>query len=306
MVTALVEKRLAKCMATAQKKYPVKPPKEFAVIDHLLYAVIQENVAPSRALPVFQKLRASFTDLNELRVSHRREIEFLLGEVRDRQDKAKRILDLLQFVFETGYSYDLESMRKKPIKQAQRQLSQINGMTAFSVAATVQRALGGHAMPVDDMTRTLLVRLGIVAGEVTTERAQEQLEHLVPKAKGLAFALSLHEFAGADDRERESLALEIAGPPVNVEPTLKLADAVVDGADQGARAKSPRSAKHKEKSAEPAGTEKGAGRAAPSADGVRSKSAPSKEKPAKGESAKPAGDKPKPKSPTSSKPRKPR
>ena len=69
----------------------------------------------SQSIDSFHKLISSFHDLNELRVSHVDEVMDSLHEsVPDRALKAKRIVQILQFVFETTYSYDLEQMKKKP------------------------------------------------------------------------------------------------------------------------------------------------------------------------------------------------
>lgn len=208
MVAPNKQRILAKLHSTLAKKYEDEVPDDLSVLDHLLIAVIQEGTSFPVALAVYKRMITGFHDFNELRVSHRSEIVDYLGEVPDKEIKARRILGILKFVFETTYAFDLESMRKKPLKQAQKQLSKITGANAFTVAAAVQRALGGHAIPVDEAMCAVLKRLEILDEEETLEQARQSLEHLVQKAKGISFALLVSGLV-ADSKNQEELLLAI-------------------------------------------------------------------------------------------------
>lgn len=170
-------------------------PKELTVLDHLLLGVLQEEAALEPALNAYRQLRTVFLDLNELRVSHPNELVDYLSEVPDSEVKARRILQILRFVFETTYTFDLESMRRKPLKQAQKQLSKINGATDYSVAAAVQRALGGHSIPIDNAMVAFLGSIELAEEGETVAQLRGTLEHLIPKAKGVAFSLGVSEIA---------------------------------------------------------------------------------------------------------------
>lgn len=195
---------VTKILTQLARSYPSTVPPELSVLDHLLIAVIQEGTSFRRALDTYQQVLASFHDLNELRVSHPLEVEERLDGIPDKQSKARRILDILQFVFETTYSFDLESMKRKPLKQAQRQLSKITGTNLFVVAATVQRSLGGHAMPIDEAMGAILARLRLVADGEELERVRTGMEHIVPKSKGQIFCLLVSELV-ADDQGRDQV-----------------------------------------------------------------------------------------------------
>ncbi|MGL5095229.1 MAG: hypothetical protein ACRDD1_06550, partial [Planctomycetia bacterium] len=139
MATPNKQRLVAKLLAHLAKLYPDELPKEATVLDHMLLGVVQEETPFAAAMEAYRRLRVAFPDVNELRVSHRNEIVEQLADVPDAPEKARRILQILQFIFETTYAFDLESMRKKPLKQAQKQLSKISGTTPFVVAAVVQR-----------------------------------------------------------------------------------------------------------------------------------------------------------------------
>lgn len=208
MVTPHKQRILAKLLSTLGKKYDDKPPPDQSVLDHLLLAVLQEGTSLPVAIQAHRRLLSGFHDLNELRVSHPSELIEHLDGVTDKETKSRRILAILKFVFETTYAFDLESMRKKPIKQAQKQLSKITGASPFAVAAVVQRALGGHALPIDERMHEILFRLELLDDLEPSDEARGGLEHLIPKAKGPSFCILLGELA-ADTRGQEEVLLSI-------------------------------------------------------------------------------------------------
>src|SRR5262245_8642743 len=80
-------------------------PEGLSVLDHLLFGVIQEGLPPSFALAAYKNLISGFHNFNEIRVSHPQEIAALLEGVSDAETKARRILDILRFAFDTTYSF---------------------------------------------------------------------------------------------------------------------------------------------------------------------------------------------------------
>jgi endonuclease III len=188
-------------------------PKGMTVLDHLLFGVVQEEAAPSLALAAYKNLISSFHNFNEIRVSQPAELAAALEGVPDALTKGKRIVDVLQFVFETTYGFDLESMKKKPIKQAQKQLSKIPGTTKFAVAAVVLRTLSGSGMPLDERTRATFRKLGMLAAETNVEEAAAALEAAFPAEAGVAVATFVAELADDPKRLKKVIeALAVAGP----------------------------------------------------------------------------------------------
>lgn len=212
MVTPNRQRALAKLLAVLGKTDAALPPDNLSVLDHLLLAILQEGTTFTRAAEAYRALLENFHDHNELRVSHPREVEQYFPDLPMSELKAKRILSVLQFVFETTYAFDLETMRKKPIKQAQKQLSKISGTTNYTVAATVQRALGGHALPLDQPMSDVLALLDLVDAGESLDQVRASLEHQVPKSSGLQFCLALSEIA-ADPKRRDKLVEAIVGRP---------------------------------------------------------------------------------------------
>jgi hypothetical protein len=195
-------------------------PENFSVLDHLLFGVVQEGAPPSQSLEAYKNLVNGFFNFNEMRVAHPAEFVALLEGVPDAHAKAQRMLDILRFVFDTTYGFDLESMKKKPIKQAQKQLSKVTGATRFAVAATVQRALGGTAPAVDEAGRDLLVACGVTTAEDSFETFLTQFETLLTEENAADICLKLQE-AAFDPNQQSALTGAAASTDLNKKPVKK-------------------------------------------------------------------------------------
>ena len=128
---------------------PVIPEANRPVLEHLLFACCAENAHYDAAEEAFAALVHNFFDFNEVRVSSVRELSEVMSGLPEPPEAAHRVKRVLQSVFESTYSFDLEGLRKLNLGPASESLNKYEGTTAFSVAYVVQATLGGHALPVD-------------------------------------------------------------------------------------------------------------------------------------------------------------
>ncbi len=173
-----------------KKRYDPPEPEARPVMEQLLYAVCREGATREQADEAFKHLRERFFDWNEVRVSSAREIEEVFAGMPSADVRAQRVVGLLQEVFETTFSFDLESLQKKGLKQAAKQLSRYQSANDYAVAWVIQQALGGHAIPIDRASLRVLRRLGLLDDEEggdDLEALRASLEHLIPKARGALF-----------------------------------------------------------------------------------------------------------------------
>jgi endonuclease III len=189
MPTIINKQRLLTQLFTVLKKrYQPADPEPRSVLEQFLYAVCREGTTRATADRAFHALQQRFFDWNEIRVSAGREVEEALADLPHREVRAQRLLSILQEVFETTFSFDLESLQKKGLKQAAKQLSRYQGANDFAVAWVTQHTLDGHAIPLDEPTLRVLKRLGLIESEQEDpESIRASLEHLIPKAKGPLF-----------------------------------------------------------------------------------------------------------------------
>ncbi len=175
---------------TRGARQPAEPePESRPVLEQFVYAICREGVTRELAERAFRNLRERFFDWNEVRVSSTRELAEALDCLPDAENRAQRLVDFLQEVFETTFSFDLESLQKKGVKVAAKQLARYQAANDYAVAWVIQQSLGGHAIPLDTPTLRVLRRLGLIEGEQDDlEGLRASLEHQIPKARGALFS----------------------------------------------------------------------------------------------------------------------
>jgi endonuclease-3 len=188
LLTILFSTLKKSCHATEQQPR--------SVLEQLLFSVCREGTSHDLAEQAFQALRQRFFDWNEIRVSSPREIEETISFLSHADVRAQRLLSLLQEVFETTFSFDLESLHKKGLKQAAKQIARYQATNDYSVSWLVQNSLDGHSVPLDEPTLRVLRRLGLTEpDQEDSEAIRSSLEHLIPKAKGPLFSEILSNLA---------------------------------------------------------------------------------------------------------------
>ena len=167
-------------------------PKE-TVLESLLFAAVLENAAPEAAEAAFTTLHERFFDLNEVRVSTIRELAEVMPMLPDPEAAALRVKQVLQSVFESQYSFDLEPLKKQNLGQAVKQLEKYAGVTTFAVAYVTQTALGGHAIPVNSGALQAMLIVGVVSDAEAKQERIPGMERAISKSKGGEFASLLHQ-----------------------------------------------------------------------------------------------------------------
>jgi endonuclease-3 len=192
-----------KVTSLLKKAYSATPPKQdLPVLETLLYAVCLENSAPDQAGVVYARLLNAFHDLNEVRVSSISELQPTFADLSDSEWRAARVKGALQFVFETNYAFDFESLRRKTAELAMKQLSKIPSLSPFVRAYVMQHCLGSHILPIDDRMQAALLWLGLAGAGETAEQTGEHLRPFVRKADAPLFCHLLGCLANDPKRSR--------------------------------------------------------------------------------------------------------
>jgi len=151
--------------------------------DHLVHAFLSYDAPRPRADASYLRVAEAVVDWNELRVCHETEIAALL----DPEDvlaswRARRLRRVLQSVYEAWNTLDLAPVTALNKREARAALDGLDGMLPFVAADVTVRVLGGHAVPVDDLTRRLLVEEGIVDADRDASAVQSWLERRIRTA----------------------------------------------------------------------------------------------------------------------------
>ena len=191
---------LLQVLNVLKKKLPAATePEKRPVMEELVYAICREGVSSAEADAAFAKLKTSFFDWNEVRVSTVPEITDTLAGLPNSGTRAKRVIEFLQELFEMTYAFNLDDLEKKGLKQAAKQLARYQAVSGsdYLVAWVVQRSLGGHAVPLDEPALRVLRRLGTIpATGDDLESMRGSVEHHIPKSRGIEFTELLSSFAG--------------------------------------------------------------------------------------------------------------
>jgi endonuclease III len=193
------QRQLTALLAAARKLGPASEAAQEArpVLQQFIYGVCREDATADQADRAYRTLCERFFDWNEVRVSSIRELEEVFSGMSNPEGRAQRLVTFLQEVFETTFSFDLDGLQKKGLKQAAKQLTRYQASNDYVSSWVVQRSLGGHAIPLDAPTLRCARRLGLIEGEgEDREGVRASLEHLVPKAKGAQFTDVISNLAG--------------------------------------------------------------------------------------------------------------
>lgn len=191
---ALINK-LQKALKRSYKHTPTKG--DQPLLETLLFASVLENARYETAKEAFAKVRSAFFDWNEIRVSTAKELAEVMSMLPDALGAATRLKGILQSVFESDYSFELEHLKKQNIGAAVKKLEKLSGATPFVVAYGTQNALGGHSIPLDQGTLGAMYVIGAMSESEKNHGSIPGLERAIPKSKGQEFGALLHEL-GAD------------------------------------------------------------------------------------------------------------
>ena len=183
---------LKKLFPIIKKHYKVQIPKgDKPVLETMLYAICLEDSTVDEADLSFKRLFADFPDLNEVRVSTVGEIErAFLGQTAS-EWRAFRVISVLKFVFDKSYSFEFESLRKKTLDLATKQLAKIKDLSPFVRDYTLHEVTGAHLIPIDPALSKLLIWLGLALPSQTQEQMGEMMKAAVRKAEVEAFVFTL-------------------------------------------------------------------------------------------------------------------
>lgn len=186
----------SKVYKVLKKHYkPLTPPSDRPALEHLLYACVLENSRYDAADEAFAKLKELYFDWNEIRVTTVTELAEGMAGLSDASGSAQRVKRSLQSIFESGYTFDIDALKKQNLGKAEKDLEKVNGSSPFVRAYVTQHALGGHSIPVSKGAIDALYAVGAISDAEADKGIVPGLERAIPKNKGVEFASLLQQLA---------------------------------------------------------------------------------------------------------------
>jgi endonuclease-3 len=178
-----------------KKRYkPGSKADQISVMEAVLYGICHEGTTREQANQALARFKDGFFDWNEVRVSSLSEIENALSGLPDPETRAQRLRKFLRQLFIKTYGFSLDSLVKKPQKDAVKALQEYEAVSSDYVLATViQQGLGGHAIPIDSPLRRALTRLGLADAASDDATLRGARARAVPKNRGTEFVNLMEE-----------------------------------------------------------------------------------------------------------------
>jgi hypothetical protein len=180
------------------------------LLTEFTYSFLLWGSTSAKATAAMARVRASFVDINELRVSLVDEIASSLGRSCPQADeRATRLKAALNDLFSREHRVRLDQLGVLGKNAALGMIGSLAQTPRFVAARTALVGLGAHAMPVDGRLLSVLIDAKIVAPDADLDAAADSIERMIP-AGDLREAYALLQ--GAADAHEAAKPLSHARP----------------------------------------------------------------------------------------------
>lgn len=197
MTTSNSEAKIAKTHKILKKHYKPATIADRPLLEQMLYACCLQSAPPMAADEAFAKLQQTYFDWNEVRVTTVSELAEVMNCLSRPSETASNLKKTLQAVFESHYSFDLESLKKENIGKSVKQLEKLAGVTPFVLSFVTQNGLNGHSIAISNGSLEVLRLIGVISDDEAKQKKVPGLERAIPKNRGVEFGSLLHQL-GAD------------------------------------------------------------------------------------------------------------
>jgi len=181
-------KNSAECNASLKKltnglkrKYPAPAkcePAEPATT--LILGCLSEFTTEAKARTALNKVRGSFVDYNELRVSRPDEVVDVLGKGYPKAlEVAARMVTLLKQIYDKYDSVDLAFLGEMGKRDAKTALEKLENITPYIIARVMLFSQSAHAFPVHAQMLEMLQRENVVDPQTGINEVQSFLERQI-------------------------------------------------------------------------------------------------------------------------------
>ncbi len=162
-------------------------------LDTLVATILSQNTSDVNSHRAFERLKERYPDWETLLDADPSEIASVIRSGGLADIKARRIVGALNRVMEEAGGPELSFLSEMPTKEAAEWLSSIDGIGPKTVAIVLLFSFGKPVFPVDTHVHRVSGRLGLLSPRATREKAQKELEALVPEKEYYSMHLNLIE-----------------------------------------------------------------------------------------------------------------
>ncbi len=165
------------------------------IIELIIFHMLHFEMSIEAAEKCFNKLKRSFVDWNEFRVSSVWEIERYLESAREALPLAKQLQELLIRVHKDRSVLSLEFLVELPKAGFRKYFKGLDFIDRSTIELILRTRRSEPLVPLDRDSELVLVRMGIASSKHNIIQKQKALQQLIPEEDVIRFHLSVLNLA---------------------------------------------------------------------------------------------------------------
>jgi len=161
------------------------------MIHELVHAVLSQNTSRNNYNRAYRHLTERFPSIDEIATAPLAEVEEAIRPGGLSQRKSVVIKAILAEIYRKRGEYSLEFLGGLSVDKSREVLTSLTGVGPKTASVVLMFAGGRKVLPVDTHVLRTTKRIGLIDEKTTAERAQQELEELVPPAKRPRMHLNL-------------------------------------------------------------------------------------------------------------------
>lgn len=170
---------------------PCKPPRDFDGVAELVYTILSQHTSDANSLRAYVQLRKVFPTWDAVVAASPDAVATAVRNGGLARIKAPRIQRVLREIKTQRGAYDLDFLRRLPLREAKAWLLSLDGVGPKTAACVLLFGLGLPAFPVDTHVHRVAKRLGLIGPKVGAEEAHDILERMAGPERVLPFHMYL-------------------------------------------------------------------------------------------------------------------
>jgi endonuclease-3 len=184
--------KVKKINALLEREYGIpKRERKADLLDVLIQTILSQNTNDQNRDQAYRRLKSQFPRWEDILNGKRRGVVEALRPGGLAKQKAKRIVDILQWLKKREGKVSLTFLRGMGEEEIKETLGGLKGIGPKTVHCLLLFGLGKEAFPVDTHILRVGKRLGFIPEETDAAKAHSWMVPLVPKGKALSLHINL-------------------------------------------------------------------------------------------------------------------